>query len=98
MTLKSWQRNKPHYTYSPRPIKARKDYSHIAFDLEAEHFQGFYQRLVDWCINQWKDNRSEGHSVYFLEPGGHKLEAHCGSLASRLASLKTQSYKGLKWL
>ena len=80
------------------PFTASNDYSHIAFDIEAEQFQDFYQHVMESDIKQWKDNKSEGQSVNFVDPDGHKLEVHCGSLASRLASLKNKSYKGLKWL
>jgi hypothetical protein len=33
----------------------------------------------------WKENTSEGDSLYFLDPDGHRLELHVGSLDSRLA-------------
>ena len=43
-------------------------------------------------------NHSEGRSLYVLDPDGHKLEIHVGTLADRLESLKRKPYAGLVWL
>jgi catechol 2,3-dioxygenase-like lactoylglutathione lyase family enzyme len=40
-------------------------------------------------------NRSEGDSLYFLDPDGHQLEAHVGGLASRLAACREAPYDGM---
>ncbi|WP_102794344.1 fosfomycin resistance glutathione transferase [Bowmanella denitrificans] len=80
---------------TPAPAQ---DYSHLAFTLAAEDFAAFRERLQQNNTPIWKDNHSEGASVYFLDPDGHKLEAHEGSLASRLQSLHKQPYSGLSWL
>lgn len=74
------------------------DYSHIAFDLDDSDFKNFSQKLINSDITQWKVNKSEGDSLYLLDPDGHKLEIHVGNLESRLQSLKTKPYKGLEWL
>ncbi|WP_159065009.1 hypothetical protein [Thaumasiovibrio subtropicus] len=41
-------------------------------------------------------NRSEGQSLYLLDPDGHKLELHVGDLNSRLAHITEVSYPGLQ--
>ena len=64
---------------SPHP-----DYSHIAFDVAAEGFDALSER-ISRAAEPWRANRSEGDSLYFLDPDGHKLEIHVGTLASRLA-------------
>lgn len=67
------------------------DYTHIAFDVAAEDFETMVERVRNAGATLWKDNRSEGQSLYFLDPDGHKLELHVGSLASRLAHMATGS-------
>lgn len=65
----------------------RGDYTHIAFSIAADAFDAFERRLSEIGAPIWKENRSEGASIYFLDPDGHKLEAHVGTLASRLAAM-----------
>lgn len=65
---------------APRP-----DYSHLAFDVAAESFAAMEQRLKSHGAQPWKQDSSEGQSHYFLDPDGHKLEIHVGTLESRLA-------------
>ncbi len=79
-------------------VSPAKDYSHLAFDLAEEDFAVFVARLKQAGVKEWKQNKSEGQSLYFLDPDGHQLEAHCGDLHSRLDSLKTDPYSGLIWL
>jgi catechol 2,3-dioxygenase-like lactoylglutathione lyase family enzyme len=74
-----------------------QDYSHIALDCAVDKFDVIAAQLRDANVIEWKENNSEGDSLYFLDPDGHKLEIHCGSLQSRLASLKEKPYKGLMW-
>ena len=61
----------------------RLDYTHYAFDVAPEDFSAFAE-VVRGRAPLWKDNRSEGDSLYVLDPDGHRLELHAGTLASRL--------------
>ena len=72
------------------------DYSHIAFDISASNFPILKSQLLSAGIEQWKQNKSEGDSLYILDPNGHKLELHVGSLAKRLESLQTNPYDDLQ--
>lgn len=58
------------------------DYTHYAFSISEADFARFAARLEVVGVAVWKLNRSEGASHYFLDPDGHKLELHVGSLAS----------------
>lgn len=62
----------------------RADDTHLALSCAPQDFDALAQRITD-AARQWKQNRSEGASVYFLDPDGHKLELHLGDIATRLA-------------
>lgn len=73
----------------PKAEHARRDdYTHLAFDVSAGDFDRL-SAAVRVRADVWKENRSEGASLYFLDPDGHKLELHVGSLASRLKHYRT---------
>ncbi|WP_240223898.1 fosfomycin resistance glutathione transferase [Rheinheimera hassiensis] len=74
------------------------DYSHIALDIAEQNFAEFVTKLREAGVAEWQQNSSEGQSVYFFDPNGHKLEAHCGNLQTRLDALKHKPYSGLVWL
>jgi len=77
---------------SPHP-----DYTHIAFTVAEDEFPALAARLTASCPT-WKDNRSEGASFYFLDPDGHKLEIHVGSLESRLDYYRAHPEKNVRIL
>ena len=76
--------------------KPADDYSHIAFDIAPDDFASFSQDLIAAGVSQWKLNSSEGDSLYILDPDGHKLEIHVGTLKSRLESLQLNPYVELQ--
>lgn len=78
--------------------KPSPDYSHLALDIAEHDFAVFVTKLREAGVPEWQQNSSEGQSVYFLDPDGHKLEAHSGSLQTRLNALKNKPYSGLVWL
>jgi len=79
-------------------VDSKIDYTHFAFTVSEEEFDGFTQALLRHGVRQWKQNSSEGDSLYFLDPDGHKLEVHTGNLLSRLESLKSTPYANQEWL
>ena len=64
------------------------EYTHIAFDVDKNDFLSTSNRVREPGAEIFKDNRSEGDSIYFLDPDGHKLEIHVGDWQSRLAAYK----------
>jgi glutathione S-transferase fosA5 len=52
-------------------------------------------RFIAECVI-WRKNSSEGGSTYFLDPNGHKLEIHVGSLETRLAHYSDNLFKGVR--
>ncbi len=71
------------------------DYTHYAFSISGEAFDGFTERLRSSGVVEWKTNKSEGKSIYLLDPDGHKLEVHDGDLESRLSSCRNKLYQGM---
>ena len=70
------------------------DYTHVAFSVENEAFPALAER-VGASAASWKDNRSEGASLYFLDPDGHRLELHVGSLETRLQHYRDDPKSGV---
>jgi glutathione S-transferase fosA5 len=69
------------------------EYSHIAFNVPAARFDGAAERIRASGARIWKDNESEGSSLYFLDPDGHKLEIHIGDWRTRLAAMKKDPWE-----
>ena len=80
-----------------RPSVPAAEYTHVAFTVGADDCAALVQRLRASGVVEWRDNRSEGASFYFLDPDGHKLEAHVGDLASRLQACRVKPYAGMKF-
>lgn len=78
-------------------VTPREDYTHLAFSVDSAGMQQLAEDLRSNHIQEWQQNSSEGASLYFLDPDGHKLEVHVGNLASRLDSLKAKPYDELFW-
>lgn len=79
-------------------VSPAKDYTHVAFSVSKKDFPILAKALMAAGVPEWKTNKSEGDSLYILDPDNHRLEIHVGSLASRLAELKTHPYQNLVWL
>lgn len=74
-------------------VASREDYTHYAFSIRSEDFDAFAAHLKSSGVTEWKTNKSEGKSIYFLDPDGHKLEIHDGDLDSRLSASMKHPYE-----
>lgn len=71
------------------------EYTHTAFTVTEKEFQSISEQIIRSGTIQWQENRSEGNSLYFLDPDGHKLEIHSGDWQSRLAACREKPYPGM---
>jgi catechol 2,3-dioxygenase-like lactoylglutathione lyase family enzyme len=68
------------------------EYTHVAFSIDQKAFEEISTSIRSSQVKIWKENKSEGQSIYFLDPDGHKLEVHVGDWKSRLQALKTKPW------
>lgn len=73
------------------------EYTHIAFSVSEGDFAALSARIVASGAKIWQDNRTEGASLYFLDPDGHKLEIHVTDLETRVQSAKADPWEGLEF-
>src|SRR5438445_6057488 len=50
------------------------EYTHITFTVSPADFPAMCQRLQQAEAPLWQENWTEGASLYFTDPNGHKLE------------------------
>ncbi len=74
------------------------EYTHTAFDVASDDFETMAQEIRESGTEVFQDNTTEGASLYFLDPDGHKLEIHVGSLETRLAEMRADPWDGLEML
>ncbi len=72
---------------------ALPEYSHIAFSVQEAGFDEAAERIRASGATIWQENRSEGPSLYFLDPDGHKLEIHTGDWRTRIAAMKQDPWE-----
>jgi len=73
------------------------EYTHIAFSVSRDDFQKMKDKIIESGAEVWQDNKSEGESLYFVDPNGHRLEIHATDLASRIKAAKANPWEGLEF-
>ena len=61
-----------------------------------EVFDALAERIVAAGAKIWQENPTEGASLYFLDPNGHRLEIHVTDLESRLDHAREHPWEGLE--
>lgn len=80
-------------------VKPDSSYTHYAFSVATKNFKIISEKLIKAKVKVFQQNSSEGDSLYFFDPDGHKLEIHVGDWRSRIAQKKLQNgkWKNIKW-
>jgi len=73
------------------------DYTHAAFTVAPEDFEKASRRVLDAGAGLWQLDQTEGRSLYFLDPDGHRLELHASDLTSRLAADRNDPPPGMRF-
>lgn len=75
---------------------ALPEYTHIAFSVPRDELEALSARIRASGATIWQENWTEGDSLYFLDPDGHKLELHTSDLDARLRSARDDPWEGLE--
>lgn len=80
-------------------VKPDPGYTHYAFTVDANNFENLCEKLITAKVKIFQENTSEGDSLYFFDPDGHKLEIHVGNWQSRIAAKKLDigNWKNVEW-
>lgn len=70
-------------------------YTHIAFTVSAESLHHCRRHIKALNLKLWKENTSEGDSLYILDPDNYQLELHVGDWQTRLAATKINPYEDM---
>jgi catechol 2,3-dioxygenase-like lactoylglutathione lyase family enzyme len=73
------------------------EYTHIAFSVAKDDFPKMRDRITNAGVEIWQDNKSEGDSLYFVDPNGHRLEIHASDLAARIQAVKANPWKDVEF-
>jgi catechol 2,3-dioxygenase-like lactoylglutathione lyase family enzyme len=80
---------------------ARKDapdeYTHVALSVSEDGFDALAERIRRSEARIWQENETEGASLYFTDPDGHKLELATSYLAARIAANRKDSPEGMRF-
>ena len=73
-------------------LEPLSEYTHFAFSVSQSDFVAMMKQIDKFGAKIWKQNVSEGDSIYFLDPDGHKLELHVGNWRSRIESIRKKPW------
>lgn len=76
------------FNVTTEPITKRRDYTHVALQVDKEKYDIIVSRLIEAGIVPFQDNYSPGESFYFNDPDGYQLELHYNTLVDRLNAVQ----------
>ncbi len=79
------------------PERSPVGYTHLAFSVAPENFDRLAKRIEDSGARIWQENLTEGDSLYFTDPDGHRLEIHVSDLESRLRADREDPPEGMEF-
>lgn len=68
------------------------EYTHISFSVKQDDFASLAEKIKISGARIFKENETEGDSLYFVDPNGHKLEIHVGDWKSRIKSISDSAH------
>jgi catechol 2,3-dioxygenase-like lactoylglutathione lyase family enzyme len=71
-------------------------YTHIALNVKKRDYKKIVLKLKKLKVKEWKENNTEGESLYFLDPSGNKFEIHYSKLRNRIINGKKE-WKNVVW-
>jgi len=74
-----------------------KRYDHIAWQVSKEDFNKISEKIIMYGSEIWKENDTEGESLYFLDPSGNKFELHYSTLDDRVKHGKVSWGRDIIW-
>ena len=72
-------------------------YDHVAFQVPEDKFHDLCTAIKKKGCQEWQENKSEGDSLYFLDPSGNKFEIHCSTLQNRVREGKANWGDEIEW-
>lgn len=72
------------------------EYTHIAFSVSGDDFERLSTHIKQSEAEIWQESWTEGASLYFVDPNGHKLEIHASDLETRIRMAKEAPWCGLE--
>jgi catechol 2,3-dioxygenase-like lactoylglutathione lyase family enzyme len=82
-----------------KQVKPDPGYTHYAFSVAPKDFNQVCAQIKASGAKIFKQNTSEGDSLYFLDPDGHKLEIHVGDWQTRMREKKQSPgvWRDIQW-
>lgn len=72
-------------------------YTHIALSVSEDDFDALAERIRRYGARIWQENETEGTSLYFTDPDGHKLELATSNLVARIEADRKDPPEGMQF-